>query len=56
MTVTQWRTLFGIVAAVCAFLLTQSDVVMPPWAKLILGAISVAVAVARAPESAEGGE
>lgn len=45
-----WRTLFGTVAAVCAFLLAQPDVTLPPWAKVLVGAIAVAVAVVQPPQ------
>lgn len=40
-----WRTIFGATAAVAGFLLTQNDVVIPPWAKVALGAVIVALAV-----------
>ena len=45
MTNNQWRTLFGAVAAVASFSLTQSDVVIPPILKFALGAILVGLAV-----------
>lgn len=45
MTETQWKTLFGAIAAVCSFLLVQTDVVVPPVAKVILGCVLVALAV-----------
>ena len=45
MTETQWKTLFGAVAAVCTFLLAQPDVTIPPIGKLVLGCILVALAV-----------
>jgi hypothetical protein len=32
-------------AAVCSFLLVQPDVILPPWAKVIVGAVIVALAV-----------
>jgi len=41
----QWKTAFGAVAAVAAFVLSQSDVVVPAWAKLFLGGLIVALAV-----------
>jgi len=41
----QIRVLLAAIAAVCAFLLVQPDVVLPPWAKVIVGAIIVALAV-----------
>lgn len=45
MTDNMWRTLFGVVAAVCAFLLAQPDVPLEPVAKVALGAIIVALSV-----------
>lgn len=42
---TQLRTIFAGVAAVCAFLLSQTDVVVPPLVKLGLGAVVVFLAV-----------
>jgi hypothetical protein len=40
-----WRTIFGVVAAVCSFLLIQTDQPIEGWAKVIIGAVSVALAV-----------
>lgn len=40
------QTIFGVTAAVVAFLLAQTDVPLDPIVKVILGAISVGVAVA----------
>jgi len=45
LTDTQWKTLLGAIAAVCAFLLAQQDVTIEPLGKVILGAIIVALAV-----------
>lgn len=45
MTSLQWKTLFGATSAVCAFVLTQPDVAVPPLVKLILGCIIVALSV-----------
>ena len=45
MTTTQWKTLFGATSAVCAFVLAQPDVAVPPVVKLILGCIIVALSV-----------
>lgn len=45
MTDTQWKTIFGAVAAVCAFLLAQQDVTLLPVTKVALGAIIVALSV-----------
>lgn len=50
MTENRWRTLFGVVAAVCAFLLIQSDVPLEGWTKVLVGAVSVAVAVIAPPK------
>lgn len=45
MTKNRARAIAGVLQAVIAFLLvTQSDVVIPPLAKVILGAVSVALA------------
>jgi uncharacterized membrane-anchored protein len=44
-TETQIRVVLAAIAAVCAFLLVQPDVVLPPWAKVIVGAVIVALAV-----------
>lgn len=46
---TAWRTLFGVIAAVCAFLLIQTDQPMEGWAKVLVGAVAVAVAVIQPP-------
>ena len=53
MTNNQWRTLFGAVAAISSYALTQSDVVIPPLVKFALGAILVALAVIN-PQRADG--
>lgn len=45
MTNSMWRALFGAIAAVASFSLTQSDVVIPPTVKFTLGAVLVALAV-----------
>lgn len=53
------QTIFGVTAAVVAFLLAQQDVPLDPIAKVILGAISVGVAVANpwsVAQKAGGGE
>lgn len=50
MTNTRWRSLFGVAAAVVAYLLIQTDVPLDPIAKVVLGALSVALAVIKAPE------
>lgn len=42
---TQVRLVLAAVAAVCSFLLVQTDVVVPPILKVVLGAIIVALAV-----------
>lgn len=47
MTRGQWQTLFGVAAAVVAFLLVQTDVMLPPLIKVALGATNVALAVLR---------
>jgi membrane protein YqaA with SNARE-associated domain len=41
----QARVALAAVAAVCAFLLVQPDVAIPPILKVVLGAIIVALAV-----------
>ena len=41
----QVRIFLAAIAAVCSFLLVQPDVVLPPWAKVIVGAVIVALAV-----------
>jgi len=51
----QWRTLFGVAAAVVAYLLIQTDVPLGPIVKVALGATSVALAVIKAPDPATGG-
>lgn len=43
----QWQTALGIIAAVCAYLLIQTDVVLEGWAKVLVASVSVAVAVLR---------
>lgn len=40
-----WRTIFGVVAAIDAYLLIQTDVIFDPIAKVVLGAIAVGLAV-----------
>ena len=45
MTDNVWKTIFGVTAAVASFLLTQGDLTVAPVAKVILGAILVALAV-----------
>ena len=40
-----WKSLFGAVAAVCAFVLAQPDVTVAPLVKLALGAVIVALSV-----------
>lgn len=45
MTTLQLRTIFGGVAAVCAFLIAQPDVVLDPLAKVALGAVIVFLSV-----------
>jgi hypothetical protein len=40
-----WRVIFGVLAAVDVFLLTQTDVPLDPIAKVALGAFAVALAV-----------
>lgn len=45
-----WRTLYGVVAAVCAFLLIQTDAPLEGWAKVLVGAVAVAVAVIQPPQ------
>ena len=45
MTEKQFQAVFGVAAAVCAFLLAQQDVPLDPIAKVVLGAIAVALAV-----------
>jgi hypothetical protein len=52
LTENQWKTLLGAVAAVCGFLLTQSDVTVPPLLKVTLGAVIVALAVINPPAPA----
>jgi len=49
-----WRTLFGVAAAVVAFLLIQTDVVLDPILKVALGAAAVGLAVIQAPEGTSG--
>ena len=41
----QIKTVFAGVAAVCAFLIAQPDVVLPPLLKVALGAVIVFLAV-----------
>ena len=53
MTDNMWRTLFGAIAGVASFALTQSDVVIPPLVKFALGAVLVALAVMN-PQRASG--
>ncbi len=40
-----WKTIFGAAAAVVAFLLVQDDLLFDPIARVVLGAIAVALAV-----------
>lgn len=42
---TQVKLIFAAIAAVCSFLLVQTDVPLEPWVNLICGAIIVALAV-----------
>jgi len=44
-----WRTLFGVVSGVVAYLLIQTEVPLDPVAKVALGAISIAVTVVKTP-------
>ena len=44
-TETQVRVALAAIAAVCSFLLVQSDVVIPDLLKVVLGAVIVALAV-----------
>ena len=48
---TIYRPLVLVVAAVAAYLQTQPDVSMPPYAKLVIGAIIVGLAVLDAPSA-----
>jgi hypothetical protein len=48
------RLLMGAVAAVCAFLLVQTDVALDPWVNLVCGAIIVALAVINPSSIANG--
>ena len=41
----QFKTLLAAVAAVCAFILAQPDVTVPPLVKVALGGVIVALAV-----------
>lgn len=41
----QWQTIFGTIAAVCTFLLAQTDVELLPVTKVVLGAVIVGLAV-----------
>jgi hypothetical protein len=41
----QWKTLFGMAAAVCAFLLVQTDVALVPLVKVSLGSLITALAI-----------
>jgi len=43
--ITQIRIVFAAIAAVCAFLLVQTDVALDPIVKVIVGAVIVALAV-----------
>jgi len=54
----QWQLILGVVAAVCAYLLIQTDVALEGWAKVLVGAVSVGVAVLRPGKLAgtDGGE
>lgn len=45
-----WRTVYGVIAAVCSFLLIQTDAPLEGWAKVAVGAIVVAVAVIQPPQ------
>jgi len=51
-TETQWKTVFGVVAAVAAFLLAQTDIALVPIAKVALGATIVALATLNPDRSA----
>ena len=53
MTNTQIRSIIGIATAVVAYLLAQPDVALPPYAKVFLGAVAVALAVINVPDDAE---
>jgi hypothetical protein len=48
----QWRTVFGAAAAIVAYLLIQTDVPLDPVVKVVLGALSVALAFIKAPADA----
>jgi hypothetical protein len=41
----QVKLVLAAIAAVCSYLLVQTDVVIEPWANVLLGAIIVALAV-----------
>lgn len=51
----RWRTAFAVAAGVVAYLLIQAEVPLEPVAKLILGALSVALAFVKAPPDEAGG-
>lgn len=49
----QWRTILGVIAAVCSFLLASDlhpEVILPPVVQLVLGATVVGLAVIKVPE------
>ena len=49
MTNQQWRIAYGAIATACAFLLIQTDVVLDPLVKMLVGLTSVVVAYIKAP-------
>ena len=44
LTENQWRSVFIVAAAVVSYLLVQEDVPIEGWAKVLLGAVNVALA------------
>ena len=53
MTSNQWKLLLGGTSAVIAYLLVQTDLTFEPWAKVLLGAASVFLAVFKTGEAPE---
>jgi hypothetical protein len=53
LTTNQWRTAFGALAALASFLLVQTDIIVPPFAKVVLGGLLVVLAAVNPVRAAE---
>lgn len=54
LSINQWRAVLGGIAAVTLFVATQPDDVVPPFVKLVAGAINIFVATVLKPQANDG--